>query len=374
MPKKGENIYKRKDGRWEGRYISGRKPDGSAKYTSIYGKSYRETKALLEARKADKMRPVPPCMLTVKGIMESWLSMRITAIKESSYQRYETIINRHIVPHLGNVLFSALTANVLSNFAQMLLKSGRVDGAGGLSEKSVCDIMCILSSAIRLAGRNNAVNVDALFDIKSPTARQKRVVTLGDAEYEALTRSILADLDIYGAAYLLALNLGLRIGEVCALKWSDFDFSERLLVVNRTAIRIKSGTHTRLTVQTPKTDSSLREIPVPDNLLALLLKLKTTHSSDVFILTGNKTIPQEPRTLHARFKRYLKDHGMRSIRFHALRHTFATRCIEHGYDAKTLSELLGHKNVKTTLQLYVHPSMLHKREVIESIAKLPPVI
>lgn len=374
MPKRGENIYKRKDGRWEGRYISGRKPDGSARYTSVYGKSYREVKALLEKRKGDKNRSVSSSALTVKSIMSAWLTMRVTMVKESSFQRYETLINCHIIPRLGGIRINCLTAEILSDFVLKLQKEGRLDGRGGLSEKSVSDILSVLRSALRLAGRNNAINVEALFDIKAPVARQKRVETLGDAECEALTRSILAEPDIYGAAYLLALNLGLRIGEICGLKWSDISLPERLLYVNRTAIRIKSGSHTRLTVQTPKTESALREIPIPTELLSLLLKLKTNRSPDVFILTGSMTLPQEPRTLRTKFKRYLKEHGMRDLRFHSLRHTFATRCIELGYDVKTLSELLGHKDVKTTLQLYVHTSLLHKREVVEAVAMLPKVV
>ena len=374
MSKRGENIYKRKDGRWEGRYISGRKPDGSARYTSVYGKSYREVKTLLEKRRGDKSKSAVSAVLTVKCIMDAWLTTRITLVKDSSYQRYESIINAHILPRLGGIRINRLTTEMLSDFVLKLQKEGRLDGSGGLSEKTVSDILCVLRSALRLAGRNNAVNIEALFDVKAPAAKQKRVETLGNVEYEALTRSIMADPDIYGAAYLLALNLGLRIGEICGLKWSDINFTEKILYVNRTAIRIKTGSHTRLTVQTPKTESALREIPVPEDLLAFLLKLKTAHSQDVFILTGSKTIPQEPRTLRAKFKRYLNDHGIRNMNFHALRHTFATRCIERGYDVKTLSELLGHKDVKTTLQLYVHPSLIHKREVIEAVAMLPKVI
>ncbi len=374
MPKKGENIYKRKDGRWEGRYISGRKPDGSARLTSVYGKSYREVKALLEKRKGDKTQAVIPSMLTVKSIMNAWLITRVTMVKESSYRRYETLINDHILPRLGGIRINCLTAEILSDFVLKLQKEGRLDGRGGLSEKTVSDILCILRSALRLARKNHGLNIEALFDVKAPAARQKRVETLGDAEYEVLTRSILAEPDIYGAAYLLALNLGLRIGEVCGLKWSDINLAEKILYVNRTAIRVGSGSYTRLTVQTPKTESASREIPIPGELLSLLLRLKKAHSSDVFILTGSKTSPQEPRTLRAKFNRFLKNHGMRIIRFHALRHTFATRCIEHGFDVKTLSELLGHKDVKTTLQLYVHPSLIHKREVVEAVAMLPKVL
>ena len=233
--------------------------------------------------------------------MSAWLTMRVTTVKESSFQRYETLINCHILPRLGGIRISCLTAEILADFVLKLQKEGRLDGHGGLSEKSVSDIMSVLRSALRLAGRNNAINVEALFDIKAPIARQKRVETLRDAECEALTNSIFADPDIYGAAYLLALNLGLRIGEICGLKWSDISLPDRLLYVNRTAIRIKSGNHTRLTVQTPKTESALREIPIPAELLSLLLKLKTNRLPDAFILTGSLTLPQDPRTLRAKF-------------------------------------------------------------------------
>ena len=374
MPKRGENIYKRKDGRWEGRYISGRYPNGRAKYTSIYGKSYREVKSLLEKRKGERIKTITPSVITIKVLMETWLSLRSTVIKESSYQRYEDLINCHILPRLGGIRVNCLTAEVLSNFIKTLQKDGRLDGHGGLSDKTVSDIICILRSALRLAGKNGAVNVETLFDVKVPSAKQKPVQTLGNTECEALTRSILAEPDIYGIAYLLALNLGLRLGEVCGLKWSDVDFTEHLLSVNRTAIRLKQGNHTKLTVQTPKTENSVRVIPLPAEMVPLLIRMKSTHSHDSFIITGSKTKPQDPRMLHTRFKRFLKDHGMRDISFHTLRHTFATRCIERGIDAKTLSEIVGHANVKTTLQLYVHPSISHKRAAVEAATVLSMVI
>ena len=374
MAKKGENIYKRKDGRWEGRCISGRKPDGSVKYASVYGKSYREVKALLEKHKGQRIKPIPPCNLTVKLLMETWLSLRVTVVKESTYQRYEALINCHILPYLGGVRVNNLTAQMISDYIQKLQKEGRIDGRGGLSEKTVCDVLCVFRSAIKFAAKNNDINANDLFDIATPTIKQKRVDTLGDAEYETMIRSIYAEPDLNGAAYLLALNLGLRLGEVCGLKWSDINFAERLLYINRTVIRLKSGNHTKLMVQTPKTESAVRILPVPAEILVFLIKLKNTRAPDAYVFTGSRTIPQEPRTLEARFKRFLSDHGLRSIHFHTLRHTFATRCVEHGIDAKTISEILGHANVKTTLQLYVHPSMSYKREAVESVTVLPAVI
>ena len=172
--------------------------------------------------------------------------------------------------------------------------------------------MSVLRSALRLAGRKYDMNTEALFDVKAPVARQKRVETLGNAEYEGLTRSILAEPDINGAAYLLALNLGLRLGEVCGLKWSDINFAERLLYVNRTAIRVKCGNHTRLTVQTPKTESAAREVPIPGELLSLLL-IKTMqanlgHATASFTLDVYGHASQRMRQRSAdRMERYIHE-------------------------------------------------------------------
>lgn len=372
MARKGENIYKRKDGRWEGRYIVGRKPNGQAKYASVYGKGYLEVKEKLVKRKGDRLRMLPSCQLTVRLMLEMWLSLRLTDIKDSTYQRYVMLIEKHILPYLGKIRIQSLTAEVLSNYVQQLMKSGRLDGKGGLAEKTVTDVFAILKSALKQVGRKYAVD-GSLFDVKAPTVRAKKVETLGDWECEALSRSILLNPDLSGAAYLLALNSGLRLGEICGLRWSDISFQERTLTVNRTVLRLKNGLRTQLTVQTPKTDASMRTIPLTAEMLLLLAKLRNNAPEDAFILTGRRLMPMEPRTLQYRFQAALKANGLNRHTFHALRHTFATRAIERGIDAKTLSELLGHGSVKTTLQLYVHPTMLHKRKVIEAVSSILPV-
>lgn len=372
MAKRGENIYKRKDGRWEGRYIVGRKPAGQTKYASVYGKTYREVKEKLDRKKGERLRSLPSCTMTVKVIMETWLSLRSADVKESSYQRYKMLIDKHILPLLGGIRIGALTVQILSTFIADLLRNGRTDGRGGLSTKTVSDILSILKSALRMAGRNYAVNGN-LFDVKTPTVRAKPVETLGDEECRLLTRRILEAPDLNGAAYLLSLNCGLRIGEVCGLKWEDIDFDKRELAVNRTVLRIKSGLRTEVVVQTPKTESSVRVIPLTAEMLLLLSCLKNTRHNDAFILSGSRTKPLEPRTLQYRFRVFLMRNGIKLKNYHTLRHTFATRSIEKGFDAKSLSELLGHKNVKTTLQLYVHPTMLQKRKIVEAVSSLLPL-
>lgn len=372
MAKRGENIYKRKDGRWEGRYIVGRKPAGQTKYASVYGKTYREVKEKLDRKKGERLRSLPGCTMTVRIIMEIWLSLRSADVKESSYQRYKMLIDKHILPRLGGIRIGALTVQILSSFVSDLLKDGRTDGHGGLSAKTVSDILCIFKSALRLASRNYAVD-GSLFDVKTPTPRAKAIETFNEEECRRLTERILEAPDLSGAAYLLALNCGLRIGEVCGLRWEDIDFGKRELAVNRTVLRIKNGLRTEVVMQTPKTESSTRVIPLTAEMLLLLSGLKNTRHDDAFILSGSRTKPLEPRALQYRFRVFLKRNGIKPKNYHTLRHTFATRSIEKGFDAKTLSELLGHKNVKTTLQLYVHPTMGQKRRIVEAVSSLLPL-
>lgn len=297
MARKGENIYKRKDGRWEGRYIIGRKPNGKARYASIYGKNYREVKEALERKKGEQYRTMPNCSLTVKALMEMWLSLRSTEIKPSSYQHYLALIESQIMPRLGRIRVNNLSAEILSAFVKELLERGRLDGKGGLAPSTVSGIMSILRSAIRLAGKKYAIRDISLFDVKGPTFRQPKVLTLSAVECESLARCIMAEPDLSGAAYLLALGFGLRLGELCGLKWSDIRFSDGVLTISHTVLRIKDGERTKLVVQTPKTESALRTIPLTKGMLTLLAKLRDHAANEAFILTG-KGKPMEPRTLH----------------------------------------------------------------------------
>lgn len=373
MARKGENIYKRKDGRWEGRYIVGRKPSGQARYSSVYARSYQEVKEKLAKRKGDRLRSMPSCQLTVRYALEAWLSLRLPDIKESTHQRYVLLIQMHIHPYLGDIRISNLTAEMLSGYIQSLLKNGRLNKPGGLAKKTVNDIVSVLKSALKLAARKYAVD-PGLFDVKAPTVQQKPVETLEEWECELLSRSVLRNPTLSGAAYLVSLNTGLRLGELCGLRWVDLSGVERILAVNRTVLRLKNGSQTELTVQPPKTAASRRKLPITARLLSLLVMLRNGAPDDAYILSGSRMRPMEPRTLQYRFKAYLKANGLKHHTIHALRHTFATRSIERGVDPKTLSEILGHKNVKTTLQLYVHPTMQYKRQAMEAVSSILPMV
>ena len=170
---------------------------------------------------------------------------------------------------------------------------------------------------------------------------------------------------------LLALNTGLRLGEICALRWSDLDFANRTLKINRTVQRVNMGGKTALTVGEPKTERSKRTVTVPADMMKLLTAMYERSAKHGYIFGARPDCPLEPRTCQRHFKSVLKSCGLKDRNFHVTRHTFATRCVEKGGDVRTLSELLGHANIQTTLRLYVHPSEEHKRQLVEQISFLP---
>lgn len=190
---------------------------------------------------------------------------------------------------------------------------------------------------------------------------------LNRTEQAKLMQFLHKDMDISKAGIFLCLSTGLRLGEICSLKWGDIDPECKLLHVNRTVQRIKSmeGPSKTVLLETPpKSVFSNREIPIPDTLLSLLMAFK--NNGQEYILCKDK--PMEPRTYQNHFKRYLGQIMVPDYNFHALRHTFATNCIDSGMDIKSLSEILGHSNVQITLDCYVHPSMDTKRKYIDALS------
>ncbi len=367
MPRRGENIYKRKDGRWEGRYICARKPDGGAQYRSIYGRTYGEVREKLLALREEARRfLLEQCPLTVKELTELWLAEEQPNVKPSSYERYRLLVEKHIVPQLGRLRLHELTAEKLSAFLSEKSQRGRLDGMGGLAPKTVGDIYTVLRSVLTLAQRRyHCPQYVSRSEVQLPQPKRTEIEVFSTWESAQITREILNAPTLSNGAFLLCLETGLRLGELCALKWSDIDFREGVLAVRRTALRINHGGRTVLTVQTPKSDASKRAIPLTADMLSLLQRVRGNAAEDAYVLTGKEDKPMEPRTIQYRFRRFQLRLGLRPRNFHTLRHSFATRCVEHGADVKSLSELFGHSNVKTTLQMYVHPSMEQKRRCLE---------
>ena len=367
MPKRGENIYLRRDGRWEGRYICGRRSDGRPKYRSIYGYSRESvSKRLSFLRRQHEVKLVLRCAVTFKDLTAGWLEHCRVNVKLSTYERYRILVERHIVPVLGRLLIRELTAEKLREYLEEKRSRGRLDGRGGLAPKTVNDIHVIIKSVIKYAVREFDYHVDRkLSDIRLPKRAAHKIEVFSENETGKITERILEKPDISGLGILLSLDTGLRLGEICALKWSDIDFDEQALSVRRTAIRINHGGSTTLEIQLPKTENSERKIPLTAHYLSLLKSCEDCHGTDEYIFSRKPDRPLEPRTMQYRFHRFLANLNIRIRGFHTLRHSFASRSVERGVDIKTLSEILGHSNVQTTLQMYTHPSIDTKRRSME---------
>ena len=205
-------------------------------------------------------------------------------------------------------------------------------------------------------------------EVALPKAIDKISAPLSPAEQQRLHQYVQANPTPRKIGLLMGLELGLRIGEICGLQWGDFDLKLGTLNINRTVCRISCGNgHTKVVIQTPKTRTSRREIPLPKQLLILLKKLRGSASNAVWFLSGSESKPTEPRCYRKSIKAYLKQATVRQVRPHALRHTFATTCLQAGCDVKTLSELLGHANANITLQRYVHSDLTRKRREMNRI-------
>lgn len=361
MPKKGENIYKRKDGRWEGRYIRSRNENGKAEYGYIYGKTYNEVKEkLLEMKVLSRQRTEKRQNrdITYNRLLDDWLRSTRLKTKESTYARYVYLIRSHIRPHLGDCHISQFTTQMIEDFITDQLQNGRLDHRGGLSSKTVADMLTMIKSTMDYAHYHNydiSCNLKKL-SIKRK-AKEMRVLT--QAEQVALTKVLTDEMDISKFGVLLSLYTGIRIGELCALKWEDVCLSRSVLKIRKTMQRIQEteidAIHkTNVVITEPKSKCSVREIPLPPFLVELAQAFST--SPQAFVLTGDSKRFIEPRTMQNRFKSYVKRSGIEPANFHALRHTFATRCVEVGFEIKSLSEILGHANVNITLNRYVHSS------------------
>lgn len=362
MAKRGSNIYKRKDGRFEGRVPIGYQDNGKIKYKSVYARTLSEVKEKMsEMYSVRQNRAVSPMKLTVADAAEQWLSSAKLRVKESSYASYENIVSKHILPILGGEYMSNLTTQKLNDFIHYKLNSGRLNSKGGLSAKSVRDIMTVYRSIEAYAVREYGIK-QTFFAM--PKAEKKQINVLNDIERKRLENYLIHNQNSTNISVLLCLFTGLRIGELCGLKWGDIDFDNGTLMVSRTVQRINKHGKSEVVIGSPKSKSSIRIVPIPEFLLAILRKKR--KNDDFYIITGTCK-PTEPRTMQNRFKSVLKLCGIRDVNFHLLRHTYATVCIENGFDPKTLSELLGHADASITLNRYVHSSIQMKKKYVSRL-------
>lgn len=365
MARHGENIYKRKDGRYEGRYVTGKTPEGKTRFGYIYGYQYAEVKKALLLKKAELAvqtdnRTV--CRRTVREWFSAWMENELLgSVKVSSYQTYMNLLNQHILPALGEMHLGAVTPGVVHDFIESMQSRN-------LAYSTVKGAYRLLSAAMRCAFEEGMIAKNPCRKIKIQRSEREEQRVLSREEQNAIKKAATGLDDL---PTLLSLYTGMRLGEVCALKWSDIDWTRQTVTVKRTAQRVarrseeQSGSKTLLMIGTPKSARSHRVIPVPTFVLDHLKRLMRMKGGVYVFGTSSAA---EPRTVQRRFTRLMKRLGIKGVHFHTLRHSFATRLLELGADVKTVSVLLGHSSAKTTLDCYAHSLIEQQRIAMNLLA------
>ena len=298
-----------------------------------------------------------------------WLETVQLELKQSSLVRYTNILQTHLLPEFEGVPITEITREQAIHYRGWLLQSGGKE-KGGLSPKTVVIIFSVLRRILSFSEAERGCEVT---DLSTVTIRQAtkplRVFSL--AEQKKLNQYLTVKPSLSNTGILLSLYTRLRIGEVCALKWEDISLEDWTIYIHRTMQRVQTfreHPRTNVIITEPKSPCSVRLIPIPEFLHDYFLK--NQKEPDCFFLTGSARKYTEPRSLENKFRRILNNCDIQGATYHTLRHTFATRCIEQGFDIKTLSEILGHANVTITMNRYVHPSMEFKRKSMEMLSAL----
>lgn len=297
----------------------------------------------------------------ISEITTLWKTDKKQYVKKSSYAAYALLIENHLLPAFGNK-YTIEEAEVQAFVFQKL--------AEGLRQKTIKDILIVFKMVLKFGAKNNWIKY-IQFDIQYPTQREKQQLeVLSIANQKKVMTHIQEHFTFRNLGIFICLSSGIRIGEACALTWEDLNTDTGIINVSKTIQRIytieDNIRKTELIIDSPKTKNSIREIPMSRDLLKMLKPIKKIVNNSFFALT-NDAKPTEPRTYRSYYKNFMKDLGMPNLKFHGLRHSFATRCIESKCDYKTVSVLLGHSNISTTLNLYVHPNLEQKKKAINQM-------
>ncbi|TEB12145.1 Transposase [Pelotomaculum sp. FP] len=357
MSRRGENIYKRKDGRWEGRIL---KPDG--KYFYLYGKSYREVR---EKKKNLTNHEVVVQNLTVAktnatNLFQNWLNNQSSGrIRRSTYDSYYCCICKYVIPffQLGE---DRLSERRVGEFVQAVALNQQ------LSFSYKRKLISIFKTAVRAITKETGISLPTINNLQFAKRANIPVEVFTAKEQIRIEQTILSSNDFRAYGILLCFYTGIRLGELCALCWENIDLESGVMSITATAARVNNydpqGYKTIIVTGSPKSRYSGRKIPIPAFMTALIKNIASDDRIETNYVFSSTNKPTEPRTIQRLYKKILKSANVNERKFHVIRHTFATRALELGIDIKTLSEILGHSSVVITLNIYAH-SMLEQKKI-----------
>ena len=299
--------------------------------------------------------------MKLKELFEIWLNKEVKhTVKLKTYTLYQSTFDKQISPFLGDYEIKELTSYTIQDF--ILLKV-----ANGFAYNTITSTLTVLKQAINYASNLKLVNSDIFSNLKLPQQNEKISDVFNNKELSIIENYCLNSKNNY-IGIVICLYTGIRIGELLALTWEDIDFEKHLLSINKSVCTLKINNQNILHVDTPKTKSSMRIIPIPKQLIPYLKKIKKTSKSKYVITTRNNTMVGT-RAYQKSYERIIKKIGVKYRNFHCLRHTFATRALELGMDVKSLSEILGHKDPSITLKRYSHSLLDYKIEMMNKLGK-----
>ena len=294
-------------------------------------------------------------------IIPEWQEEKMKFVKISTYFNYMALLEKHILPFLES--YNTINKEKVQDWVLDKLKSG-------LSLKTTKCLLIVLNNIMKFGADKGLIQYEK-FCVKFPAnISQNTTEILTKQQHKYILQHIKNNFSFKNLGIYICLSCGLRIGEVCALTWKDVDLNKQVLVVNKTVQRVYSPTDknnkTQILIDSPKTINAYREIPLNKELLNIIKNCIKLVNADYFIIS-NSLKPIEPRSYRNYYKMFMKKLEMPTIKFHCLRHSFATRCVESKCDYKTLSCLLGHSNISTTLNLYTHPNLEQKKVCINKM-------
>lgn len=361
MARTGDNLYKRQDGRWEGRYIKNRKVDGKIIYGYVYHRKFKEAKRLLfESKMAHRefystfgkhhnsKQPVNMWLMT-------WLEKKQEQLKPATYQSYESKLFNHAFPFFTETKLSELSEDLVQQWIDSL--------QGCLKINSIHAVFRVFRQAMKDAVASDCLQKNPTQHTQLPRQTKSDVRAFSREDQRRIEEQCTTQKNL---PILLALDTGMRIGEILGLQWRNIDWRNHTITIQQTSQRVKIGNKTELRIDTPKTEASQRTIPMTQRLVDLLKEQKNDDQSQ-FIFEGKDGQPLDQRTIRYRFEQIKKQSKVEDLPFHALRHTFATRCMEAGVNITTMSALMGHSSVKLTLDIYTNSFLSEKKKAIQQL-------